>query len=77
MTDKELEYRLNHTHQVGIAVGLEQAAASLMDEAVAEFRVGNVEKASNLRRLAKSLETKAKKQHPGPPDWEKYRKTRQ
>lgn len=68
MTDEEMEERLNHTHNVGISVGLRLAAAEIMQAAKESFeRFGSGERQTErLRYLANELHCKANKAHPGP-----------
>ena len=70
MTDKELDERLNITHQTGISEGLRRAAEHIMRAAKDSFeRFGAEERqTARLRHLANELHCLANVAHPGTPN---------
>lgn len=65
VVDEDDEAELNHSFQVGISSGLEQASKTLMEEAASRFKRGCDQEAKLLRGLSKKLEEQGKKEHPG------------
>jgi len=61
-----IEAHCAHSFKVGISAGLEQAAGVLMQDAQAAFINDRDEEAKMLRKMAATLNAKAKEAHPGP-----------
>ncbi|NIT77292.1 MAG: hypothetical protein GWN58_22835 [Anaerolineae bacterium] len=61
---EDIEAQLNHSYQLGISGGLEQAARFLLDKAAQHFRTSHDETAKVLRTLHHELLTKAAEARP-------------
>lgn len=63
--DEDDEAELNRSYQLGISVGLEQAAGLVMSSATAEFKLRRDAEAKGLRNLSTELKRLSKEAHPG------------